>query len=151
MEGAIGRSLWKKGLVAPLLSGDRGSRRQQWGQAVRVCRECEMAWIPHSMWDIEWLQDPDGFGPRLYLRKLKLWASDDMKTRVCHEMIDADNGPAMIPLIRVDRVLWGSDFSHIRSIGLEAQEHVRTKFGDLPREDQEKVVSGNAAKVLYVE
>jgi len=53
MEGAIGRSLWKKGLVAPLLSGDRGSRRQRWGQAVRVCRECEMVWIPHSMWDIE--------------------------------------------------------------------------------------------------
>ncbi len=66
-------------------------------------------------------------------------------------MIDDNYGPAMIPLIGADRVLWGSDFSHMRSIGLEAQEHVRTKFGDLPREDQEKVVSGNAAQVRDVE
>jgi predicted TIM-barrel fold metal-dependent hydrolase len=56
----------------------------------------------------------------------------------------------MIPLIGADRVLWGSDFPHIRSIGLGAQEHVQKLFGALPPQDQEQVVGGNAAKVFKI-
>jgi predicted TIM-barrel fold metal-dependent hydrolase len=73
-----------------------------------------------------------------------------MKTRVYHGLIDDAYGPQMIPLIGADRVLWGSDFPHIRSIGLEAQAHVHKMFGTLPREAQEQVVGGNAAKVFNV-
>jgi predicted TIM-barrel fold metal-dependent hydrolase len=47
-------------------------------------------------------------------------------------------------------VLWGSDFPHIRSIGLEAQAHVQKMFGTLPRQDQEQVVGGNAATVFKI-
>ena len=115
-----------------------------------VCSEFEVSWIPHFMWNLDRLQDPYGFGPRMYLRDLKMRASDYMKTRVYHGMIDDEYGPAMIPLIGVDRVLWGSDFPHIRSIGLEAQEHVHTQLAGLSREDQEKIVSGNAANVFHV-
>jgi uncharacterized protein len=116
-----------------------------------VCSEFELSWIPHFMWRIDELQDPYGFGPRMYLRELKMRASDYMKTRVYHGLIDDAYGPQMIPLIGADRVLWGSDFPHIRSIGLEAQEHVHKMFGTLPREDQERVVGGNAAKVFNVD
>jgi predicted TIM-barrel fold metal-dependent hydrolase len=115
-----------------------------------VCSEFEVSWIPHFMWNLDRLQDPYGFGPRMYLRDLKMRASDYMKTRVYHGMIDDEYGPAMIPLIGADRVLWGSDFPHIRSIGLEAQEHVHTQLACLSREDQEKIVSGNAANVFHV-
>ena len=77
-------------------------------------------------------------------------ASDYMKTRIYHGLIDDAYGPQMIPLIGADRVLWGSDFPHIRSIGLGAQEHVQKLFGALPPQDQERVVGGNAAKVFKI-
>lgn len=102
------------------------------------------------MWNLDRLQDPYGFGLRMYLRDLKMRASDYMKTRVYHGMIDDEYGPAVIPLIGADRVLWGSGFPHIRSIGREAQEHVHTQLACLSREDQEKIVSGNAANVFHV-
>jgi predicted TIM-barrel fold metal-dependent hydrolase len=56
----------------------------------------------------------------------------------------------MIPLIGADRVLWGSDCPHIRSIGLEAQEHVHRLLGALPQEEQAKVVGGSAAQVFHI-
>lgn len=115
-----------------------------------VSSEFELSWIPHFMWRIDELQDPYGFGPRMHLPALKLKASDYMKTRIYHGLIDDAYGPQMIPLIGVDRVLWGSDFPHIRSIGLGAQEHVQKLFGALPPQDQEQVVGGNAAKVFKI-
>jgi uncharacterized protein len=116
-----------------------------------VCSEFELSWIPHFMWRLDELQDPYGFGPRMHLTRLKLKASDYMKTRVYHGLIDDVYGPHMIPLIGVDRVLWGSDFPHIRSIGLEAQAHVTKLLSALPREDQERVAGGNAARVFNID
>jgi predicted TIM-barrel fold metal-dependent hydrolase len=115
-----------------------------------VCSEFEVSWIPHFMWNLDRLQDPYGFGPRMSIRDLKMRASDYMKTRVYHGMIDDAYGPQLMPLIGADRVLWGSDFPHIRSIGLEAQEHVHSQLANLPREDQEKIVGGNAAQVFHI-
>ena len=115
-----------------------------------ACSEFEVSWIPHFMWNLDRLQDPYGFGPRMSIRDLKTRASDYMKTRVYHGMIDDAYGPQMVPFIGADRILWGSDFPHIRSIGLEAQEHVHTQLADLPRQDQEKIAGGNAAKVFHI-
>jgi predicted TIM-barrel fold metal-dependent hydrolase len=113
-----------------------------------VCSEFELSWIPHFMWNLDRLQDPYGFGPRMHLRDLEMRASDYMRTRVYHGLIDDAYGPEMIPLIGADRVLWGSDFPHIRSIGLEAQEHVHRLLSALPQADQEKVVGGSATQVF---
>jgi predicted TIM-barrel fold metal-dependent hydrolase len=77
-------------------------------------------------------------------------ASDYMRTRVYHGLIDDAYGPHMIPLIGADRVLWGSDFPHIRSIGLGAQEAVNKLLAILPRGDQEKIVGGNTAQVFNI-
>ena len=38
-------------------------------------------------------------------------------------------GPPVIPLIGADRVLWGSDFPHICSIGLEAKGYMQKMSG----------------------
>ena len=115
-----------------------------------ICSEFELSWIPHFMSLIDELQDPYGFGPLMKLPELKMEASDYMRTRVYHGMINDPHGADMIPMIGADRVLWGSDFPHIRCIGLEAQEHLHSCFGRLPSEDQEKVVGGNAAKLFGV-
>ena len=49
------------------------------------------------------------------------------------------------------RMMWGSDFPHFRSIGLEAQTALHTLLGTLPRQDQDKVVGGNAAQVFHLD
>ena len=46
---------------------------------------------------------------------------------------------------------WGSDFPHFQSIGLEAQSALHELLGTLPREDQEKMVGGNAAQVFNLD
>jgi predicted TIM-barrel fold metal-dependent hydrolase len=115
-----------------------------------VCSEFELSRVPHFMWRIDELQDPYGFGPGMHLPAPKMEASDYMKTRIYHGLIDDAYGPQMIPLIGANRVLWGSDFQHIRSIGLRAQELVHKLFGALPPQDQEQVVGGNAANVFKI-
>jgi predicted TIM-barrel fold metal-dependent hydrolase len=113
-----------------------------------VCSEFELAWIPSFMAQIDSLQDPYGFGERMKLPPLKMKASDYMKTRIYHGLIDDPYGSEMVPMVGADRVLWGSDFPHIRSVGLEAQDHVQQLLTRLPKAEQEKIVGGNAATVF---
>ena len=53
-----------------------------------------------------------------------------------------------IPYIGARRVLWGSDFPHIRSIGLDADATVAKLIAALPSHEQKMVVGGNAAEVF---
>jgi len=78
-------------------------------------------------------------------------ASDYMRTRVYHGFINDTAADYSIPHIGVDQVLWGSDFPHFRSIGLEAQSALHDLLGALPRQDQEKVVGRNAAQVFNLD
>ena len=66
------------------------------------------------------LDQLDDVAPRLNLPKLKMRASEYMKTRVFHGFIDDSAAELAIPYVGVDRILWGSDFPHIRSMGLDA-------------------------------
>ena len=113
-----------------------------------VCSEFELSWIPYFMAQTDSLQDHYGFGARMRLPALEMRASDYMKTRIYHGMIDDPYGSEMIPMVGADRVLWGSDFPHIRSVGLEAQDHVHKLLGQLVAEDQKRVVGSNAATVF---
>ena len=49
--------------------------------------------------------------------------------------------------IGVDMLMWGSDFPHIRSIGLDAHETLERILEGLTEEEQEKLVGGNVARV----
>ncbi len=113
-----------------------------------VCSEFEVSWIPYFMAQIDSLQDPYGFGARMKLPALEMKASDYMKTRIYHGLIDDPHGSEMMPMVGADRVLWGSDFPHIRSVGLDAQDHVHKLLAQRPEEEQKKVVGGNAATVF---
>ena len=115
-----------------------------------VCSEFEMSWAPNFMATIDRLQDPYGFGPRMYLPDLEMKASDYMRTRVYHGFIDDVAAEGAIRFVGSSQVLWGSDFPHLRSIGLNAQSAVHKLVENLPREDQEKIVGGNVAKMLSI-
>lgn len=110
-----------------------------------ICSEFEISWIPNFMWRLDQMQDD--FGARLQLPKLKLKASDYMRSRIWHGIIDDPFGAEAVRHIGVDRVLWGSDFPHIRSIGLDAQSRLGALFSTLTPAERDKVVCGNVAAV----
>jgi predicted TIM-barrel fold metal-dependent hydrolase len=78
-------------------------------------------------------------------------ASDYMRTRVWHGFINDTAASHTIPYVGASQVLWGSDFPHFRSIGLEAQSALHELVGALPQEEQAKVVGGNAATVFNLD
>jgi len=110
-----------------------------------ACSEFEIAWIPPFMWRLDQMQDD--FGHRLQLPKLDLKASDYMRRRIWHGVIDDPLGRGAIDHIGADRVLWGSDFPHVRSIGLDAHDRLQGLFQGLSEADQSKIVAGNVASL----
>ena len=113
-----------------------------------ICSEYEVSWIPGFMARLDII---DENLPLFHLPRLEMRASDYMRTRVWHGFITDNAAEHSIPYIGASQVLWGSDFPHFRSIGLEAQSAVSQLVGALPREDQEKVVGANAAKVFNID
>ena len=110
-----------------------------------ICSEYEMSWIPGFLSRLDQIED---VALRIRVGKLPMRASDYMRTRVYHGLIDDVYGGEMVPIVGTDRVLWGSDFPHLRSIGLDAQETLTEMFKDLPRKEQEKIVGGNAVEAF---
>ena len=113
-----------------------------------LCSEFEVSWIPGFMARLDQIED---VAPRLNLPKLNMKASDYMKTRVFHGFIDDTAAELAIPYVGVDRILWGSDFPHIRSIGLDAQSTLYQQLQSFSEEDQAKLVGENAVKVFGLE
>ena len=110
-----------------------------------LCSEFEVSWIPGFMSRLDQIED---VAPRLNLPKLEMKASEYMKTRVFHGFIDDTAAEFAIPYVGADRVLWGSDFPHIRSIGLDAQSTLVQQLQTFSAEDQAKLVGGNAVEVF---
>jgi predicted TIM-barrel fold metal-dependent hydrolase len=62
-------------------------------------------------------------------------------------MINDPYGLDTIRHIGADRVLWGSDFPHVRSFGHDTQDGLMEMCKDLSPGDRDGVVGGNAAGV----
>jgi predicted TIM-barrel fold metal-dependent hydrolase len=112
-----------------------------------VCSEFEMSWVPGFMARLDQI---DEVAPSMHIPKMKLKGSDYMRTRVWHGFIDDTLAARSIHLVGASQVLWGSDFPHIRAIGLEAQSAVYKLIETLPEDEQQMIVGGNAAKVFDV-
>lgn len=110
-----------------------------------ICSEWEISWIPSFMFRIDQIQAATAH--RMALPKLKMTASEYVKSRMWHGMIDDPYGKDALRHIGADAVLWGSDFPHVRSIGLDAHEALSRILAGLTTEEQQKLVGGNAAKV----
>lgn len=110
-----------------------------------LCSEFEVSWIPGFMSRLDQLED---VAPRLNLPKLNMRPSEYMKTRVFHGFIDDSAAEVAIPYVGADRILWGSDFPHIRSMGLDAQSTLYRQLQSFSQEDQAKLVGENAARVF---
>ena len=111
-----------------------------------VCSEFEISWIPPFMWRLDQMQHD--FGYRLDLPTLEMQASDYMRQRIWHGVIDDPFSADSVAKIGADRVMWGSDFPHVRSIGLDAESRLGDMFDALSAADADKVVHGNATEVF---
>ena len=133
--------------IMPVLADDFifGGILDRFPELKIVCSEFDIAWLPNFMWRIDQMQND--MGPRLRLPKVALRASDYMRTRVWHGVINDPHSAYVIPQVGASQVLWGSDFPHVRSIGLDAQGAVARLLDGLPPEDQTRVVGGNATAV----
>ncbi|MCH9037484.1 MAG: amidohydrolase [Chloroflexi bacterium] len=110
-----------------------------------ICAEWEISWIPAYMFRLDQIQG--ALAHRIPLPKLEMTASDYVRKRMWHGMIDDPLGRDAVQHIGADGVMWGSDFPHIRSIGLEAHETLSEILDGLTAEEQEKIVGGNVAAV----
>ena len=110
-----------------------------------ICSEFEVSWVPGFMARLDQIEV---IAPRLHVPKLKMRASDYMRSRVWHGFIDDTAAAHSIPYIGEDQVMWGSDFPHTRSMGLEVHSELGSLLESLPQPLKSKVVSGNAAKVF---
>ena len=111
-----------------------------------LCGEYELSWLPHFMFRIDQLQAD--FTDYIALPKLEHRASDYMRHRVFHGMIDDPHAKIGFAEIGYEQVLWGSDFPHVRSIGFETQARLSEMLGDLPEDAQRKLVGGNAVRLF---
>ena len=111
-----------------------------------VCSEFEISWIPSFMCRID--QTQEDFGHRLDLPTLEMRASDYMRERIWHSVIDDPFAAEAALKIGVDRIMSGSDFPHVRSIGLDAQSRLSAMFESLSPEDTEQVVGATVRKVF---
>ena len=111
-----------------------------------VCSEFEISWIPSFMYRLDQMQED--FGHRLDLAKLDMRASDYMRQRIWHGVIDDPFAAESARKIGIDRVMWGSDFPHVRSIGLDAQSRLATMFEALSAADAKRLVGATVADVF---
>ena len=136
--------------VLPVLADDFifGGILDRFPKLKVLCTEFEISWIPYFMYRLDQMQQAMSW--RLPLRKLDMKASDYMRTRIWHGMIDDAYGAEAIRHIGPSQILWGSDFPHIRSIGLETQGKLMDLLSGFSREDQEMIVGGNAATLFNI-
>jgi len=53
-----------------------------------------------------------------------------------------------VTCIGADQVVWGSDFPHTRSIGLDVHSDLKNLLKGMPEDDQVKVAGTSAAKLF---
>ena len=136
--------------IQPVLANDFifGGIFQRHPKLKIICSEFEISWIPGFMSRLDQIEE---MRSRLKVPKLKLRASEYMRTQVWHGFIGDTAAEHAIPYIGADRILWGSDFPHVRAIGLETESALQELIGNLPPSDQKLVVGGNAAKLFNLD
>jgi predicted TIM-barrel fold metal-dependent hydrolase len=111
-----------------------------------VTAELELSWMPHFMRRIDMIQGV--YSNRLKLPRLEMKASDYLRRRIWHGLIDEKTGLAALPQLGASQVVWGSDFPHTISVGLGVREALSDLLEGVPSADREKLVAANAAELF---
>ena len=71
-----------------------------------------------------------------------------MKSRIWHGLIDDPYVVSVAENVGASRLMWGSDFPHVRSVGVDAQAAVQDTLAGLPEDVQSAVAASNARAVF---
>ncbi len=113
-----------------------------------ISMEYELSWMPHFMWRLDQMQSSFTF--YMDLPKLERTASEYITQRIWHGMIDDPLAAEAIPHIGTDRIMWGSDFPHVRSIGLNAQSKLAELFGNFSAEERDQMIVTTVSNVYQL-
>jgi predicted TIM-barrel fold metal-dependent hydrolase len=111
-----------------------------------ISSEFEISWLPGFLSRIDQMQG--SLSKRMSLPSLEMRASDYVRHRMFHGVIDDPYAAGAIEVLGSQCVVWGSDFPHVRSIGLEAHDTLAKVFGALEPAEQRAVMSGNVAALF---
>lgn len=111
-----------------------------------VCSEFEISWLPYFMYRIDHIQI--SLASRLKLKPTELPASEYVKSRIWHGLIDDPNVVSVAEVVGASRLMWGSDFPHIRSVGVEARAAVEETLAGLS-DDAQRAVAASSARELF--
>jgi len=114
-----------------------------------VTAELELSWIPNFMRRIDMIQGV--YANRLQLPSLQMTASDYLKTRVWHGLIDEKASVPVIPELGASQVVWGSDFPHTISVGAETASTLGELFAEVAPTDVDELVCQNARTLFRLE
>ena len=109
------------------------------------CSEFEVSWVPGFMARLDQIEV---IAARLGVPKLDMKGSYYMRSRICHGFIDDTAATHAVSYIGADQVVWGSDFPHTRSIGLDVHSDLKNLLKGMPEDDQVKIAGTSAAKLF---
>ena len=88
------------------------------------------------------------YANRLQLPSLQMKASDYLKSRIWHGLIDEKASVPVISELGASQVVWGSDFPHTISLGAETAETLGELFEDVAPADVDAIVCENARSLF---
>ena len=113
-----------------------------------VCSEFEISWIPFFIAKMDEMQF--AMGHRFELPKLERPARDYVLERCWHVLINDRYAAQTINILGPERILWGSDFPHVRSVGLNAEHYVDNLLEGICDDKKRDIVGRNCESLLAV-
>ena len=114
-----------------------------------IVNEFDISWIPMFMRHCDQVQDD--FGKRSGMEPIKMKASDYMRERIYHGLIDEPFAKHNIKLIGAKQIIWGSDFPHHAAMGIDQVKLMdEDVLAGLPEADKEQIAGATAARVYGI-
>lgn len=113
-----------------------------------VTAELELSWLPNFMRRIDMVQGV--YSNRVQLPPLEMKASDYLKTRIWHGLIDEREGVGVVKELGSQQVVWGSDFPHSISVGIDTEKTLSELFSDLTADERTRLAYANSASLFGI-
>jgi predicted TIM-barrel fold metal-dependent hydrolase len=104
--------------------------------------ESQLAWVPAYLDLLDY--EADG---RYDFPGLTMKPSDYFRRNMACTFLDDERGLAMRHELGVENIMWSTDFPHPATTWPNSREVVERQFADIPADERELIVSGNAARV----
>ncbi len=115
--------------------------------------ETQIGWLSYTLWQIDDHVDRYGhlWNSLWGLELLKRPASEYIREHCLWGFLDDPIGVANRDAAGIDNLLWGSDFAHAASDWPHSREVIEKNFVDVPKEERDRMVAGNAIRFFHLE